>query len=66
MNRRRRNAGKQSLKLAALVVSIFSLFGSHFGLALAQSRSETLQAISNQRETKEKQSFAKVPAKREI
>jgi hypothetical protein len=56
MNRRRRNAGKQSWKLAALVVSIFSLFGSHFGLALAQSRSETLQAISkskgNEREAK--------------
>ncbi len=47
---------KQSWKITALVVSILSLFGSHSGLVLAQSRSETLQAISklkgNERETK--------------
>ena len=47
---------KQSWKVTVLVVSIFSLFGSHSGLVLAQSRSETLQAISklkgNERETK--------------
>ena len=47
---------KQSWKITVLVVSIFSLFGSHPGLVLAQSRSETLQAISklkgNEREAK--------------
>src|SRR5688572_23616570 len=47
---------RQSWRIWVLVVPMCALFGSHFGLALAQSRSETLQAISklkgNEREAK--------------
>jgi len=38
---------RQPCKLSVLVFSIFALFGAPSGLALAQSRSETLQAIAN-------------------
>ncbi|HUC98462.1 MAG TPA: hypothetical protein VMR88_08275, partial [Candidatus Polarisedimenticolaceae bacterium] len=37
---------RQPRKFSVLVFSIFALFGPPSGLALAQSRSETLQAIA--------------------
>jgi iron(III) transport system substrate-binding protein len=47
---------RSSWKIGVLVVSIFTMFGSHSGLAFAQSRSDTLQAIAklkgNEREAK--------------
>jgi iron(III) transport system substrate-binding protein len=47
---------RQTCKLSVLAVSLFALFGPPSGLALAQSRSDTLQAIAKlkgpERETK--------------